>query len=353
MEGITSVADLSPAFVDVLEAERDALNARYLLRVRSGAKIDGSALLIHLWESVAPLVDKVHEILPERTRIAMTALYDASLDLFAASLLGPQARLPVVQQVWTDLLPHAARLLARAPQQVAGSLCNAVFQVASQPGTRPAFWLARMAEIVPHCDSVSQLQEAGKVAAWQAGMVQFRRHALQAAGELPPALALRMLALPQSLSAERLRNLLARLNEDPWLKADAALESAPHAASLACVATVGAFSGFGGVFRRPPVVACAGERFLASDGGGEWQLFADAYGAWFRRVGEASARMGAASRHPDIKIDNSGTIHWGTFTLEQPHLARISSMGCDGTTLAVTIPTSHHVFLYSRTGGMT
>ncbi|MBI3469606.1 MAG: hypothetical protein HY000_41935 [Planctomycetes bacterium] len=343
--------DLSPALIDVLEAERDALNARYLLRVRSGAKIDAEAFLTHLRQSVAPLVAKVHETLPERTRSAVIALYDASLDLFAGSLLGPQARLPAVQRAWTDVLPLAARLLARAPQQVAGSLCNAVFQVTSQPGTRPEAWLTRMVDVAPHCESVSQLLEAGKVAAWQAGMAQFRRQALEAATKLPAAPAAQALGLPRSTPPERLRDVLERLQADPWLTADAAMESNSQGRSLACVATVGAFCGFAGAFRRPPVVSCQGERFLASDGSGEWQLFADAYGAWFRRVGAASAKTTAATRHPGINIEAGGTIHWGSVSLAQPHLARASSLACDGATLAVTIPTSHHVFLYSRRGG--
>jgi len=344
------VNQLPAAFAAVLEAERDALNARYTLRQRGGSRIDGVAFLAHLRQAVAPLAEQIHAILPERTRTAVLALYDVSLDLFAASLLGAEAKTPLIGRVWTELLPLVVKLLAREPQQVAGCLCNAAFRIAGQLGTKPNTWLARMQAAAPHCESVAQLLEIGKVAAWQAGMVQYRAAALAAAGKLPAALAAAALGLPPSVTAEMMKAILDRLNENPWHSAAAALNSKQEHPQIACVATAGAFVGFGGLFFRPPVVESHDGRLFVSDGRSQWELLADACGAWFRRLGDAPAKRAPADTRGDLSIDRHGKIRWGKLSLEVPHLAHASSFAHSGATLAVTIPTSHHVFLFSSRG---
>ena len=68
----------------------------------------------HLCGTVNPLIGSVHAVLPERVRGVVVALYDVSLDLFAASLLGPEATLPFLERLWREVLPAAARSCARA-----------------------------------------------------------------------------------------------------------------------------------------------------------------------------------------------------------------------------------------------
>lgn len=345
------MAELPAAFIEALEAEHDALNARFLLRLRGGARIDGRAFLEHLGNAVAPLAERIHAILPERTRTAVVTLYDVSLDLFAASLLGPEAKSPLIGRVWTDLLPLVARLLAREPQQVAGCLCNAAFQVASQQGMHTEIWLARMQAVAPRCESVTQLLEAGKVAAWQAGMVQYRQAALAAAAQLPAALSAQALGLSDTVTADQMLTILKRLSDNRWLTAAIALEAPPAQPHLASVGAAGAFVGYGGPFFRPPVVEVYQQRLFASDGRSQWELLADAYGTWLRRIGDAPPKPAKAASRGDVSVDRHGTIRWGKLSLGVPHLGQANSFAHVGGTLAVTIPTSHHVFLYSQRGG--
>ena len=84
-------------------------------RQRGGAKIDPPAFLGHVMQLVVPLLAEVHARFPERAAAVLVALYDASLDLFAAALLGPEPKVPVVLRVWTELLPNTVTLLAREP----------------------------------------------------------------------------------------------------------------------------------------------------------------------------------------------------------------------------------------------
>jgi hypothetical protein len=336
-----------------LETQRDALNASFALRQRAGAKIDPAAFLDHLRRRVAPIVVAVDAVWLERTPAVVAALYEVSLDLFAASLLGPEARLPLVGRVWDELLPTLVTLLARQPQQVAACLSNAAVHVASQPGTSGDVWLTRMIKAASLCDSVERLLDVGLLAAWQAGMVQFRDAALTKAVELPPALAASAFGLSEG-AASQIGDVLARMKANPWLTAAQAAEPAPAPPALVLMATVGAFTGYGGVFLRPPVLDQQDGRLLCSDGVAQWQLLADAYGCWLRPIS-----VGGFLRNPPpvsekpaytASINARGLVRWGKLSLDLPHLATHSSLACDGSTLAVTIPTSHHIFLLGRTG---
>lgn len=338
------MADVSPAVAALLAAQRDALNERFAARRRGGARIDPAAFLAHVREAVAPAVDRVHARFPERAAAALAALYDAALDLFAASLLGPEAKLPAVHRVWTDLLPHAVPLLAREPASVIGCLCNAAVHVAGQRGTRPELWLGRMRSALPHCQSLAALVDAGVVAAWQAGMPQFRGPALAAAERAPSKPAAVALGLLEDASAETVRELVTAMKGDRWHRPGA---PAGAAAALVPVGEVGGFTGFGGPFPRPPQVSCLGGQFVAAVGEARWRVIADAFGAWFQRVAPTAAK--AAPLPKDVAVDAQGVVRWGSQRRPTAHLAGASSVACDGETLAVTIPTSHLVFLFART----
>lgn len=339
--------ELHSALRRVLSDERESLNSRFALRQRSGQKIDAQAFLQHLAERIGPTAASIDAVLPERTRAAVSALYDASLDLFAAAQLGPEAKSPWGELVWSDLLPSVpTRLLAMHTQAVVGCLANAVVQVGSQRGARPDEWLQIMQRVAPRCGTLGELLDAGKVAAWQAGMAQYRRAALEAAARLsaePACLALSV----EPCNEEAVAALLKRLQRDKWLRASDALQTPSGAKQIRSVATAGAFVGFGGLFHRPPLVWSEEGRLLTSDNGVAWELFADAYGAWFCRIGPHPA---PAAKRCAVSVDQRGTIRWGKLSFEAPHLAQATGVACDGETLAVTTATSHHVFLWSRTG---
>jgi hypothetical protein len=332
----------------LLAAQREALNERFAARRRAGAKIDPAVFQTHLRVTVGPLLEAVHTRFPERATAVLTALYDASLDLFTASLLGPETKLPAVRQVWSELLPSAIALLAREPVSLAGCLCNATFQVAQQRGTRPDLWLDRMGSTLPRCQSVGDAVDAGLVAAWQAGMPQFRGPALAAAERLKPLLAAAVLGLPPDVTAHVLRDTLTKLKADRWFRIGASAE--PSAAVLP-VAQAGAFTGFGGPFPRPPKVFASEGALLASAGDNRWRMIADAYGVWFHRVATTDAKP--TPLPGDVSVNSQGTVRWGRLECPAPHLSEPTAVACDGDTLAVTIPTSHHVYLFARTGSKT
>ena len=349
------MSDLHPAFVESLATERESLNKRFAQRLRAGARVEPQAFMAHLRDTVNPSIAAVDAVFPERVRGVVVALYEISLELFAASLLGPQAKQPVIAQLWREVLPATAKLLAREPQRVAGSLTNAVHQIASQSGTRPLDWLTRLHEVASECTSVDQLLDAGKIIAWQSGMVQYRSAALQTVLRMPHNVAVRALRLPATTSAQQLKATVDRSTRNLWWRWNSNGGQTDGKPELKVVAAVGAFRGFGGPFLRPPTIRCQDNHLFVSDGMFEWQLLADAFGTLFQRVGDAlpaAEREQAARQGSDrnAEINRKGEVSWGNDNARFPHLADATSSACDGSTLGVTIATSHHVFLIGRSG---
>ncbi len=336
--------ELPAPLVCLFADQRESLNERYALRLRGGARIESAAFLTHLRESLAPVLMLVHARFPERTPAVLTALYDASLDLFTASLLGPGCKLPQLQWVWTDLLPGCVELLAREPTPVVGSLCNSLYQIAQQRGTKPELWLTRMQSVLPHCAALAEVIDAGLMIAWQSGMPQYRETALVAADRMKPAAAAITLGLADTSA---LAATLDSLKQDRWHRVGFSESSAP---ALLPVAQAGSFVGFGGLFTQPPRVCCADGRLMVTvEDTMHWEMIADSFGVWFRRSRAARIKPAAVPRN--VSVDAEGTVHWGKLVRKAPHLAHASSVACDGVTLAVTIPTSHHLFLFALTRG--
>lgn len=333
---------ISDVLADTLKANRKTLNARFEQYRIAGHQIDGEAFLEHVAGCIEPIARGVSEVLPERVRTTVTELFNVSLDLFATSLLGPGAKVSEVGDVWRQLLPKHTQLVARDPCRVAASLCNAVYNIASQPGARAGEWIERMSGIVSDCDDTAVLLDCGRVLAWQSGMVQYRLAALATARRLHHSVALRLLDLPAEMTPEQTATLLDRLESNPWMTVAAASMPIVSANSIRCVGTVGAFRGFNGLFLHPPLVGCQHGRFQVSDGHATWELLADAYGDLLCRSDPMTLQPG----HSPL-IDAAGKVRWESHTDEFPQFAKSTSSAWDGTTLAVTLPTSHHVYLFA------
>ncbi len=339
---------IHPSFADALRADRESLNRRFALRQQAGARIDETAFQGHLRTTVNDLVQSVAATQPERVRAVAGSLFDVSLDLFAAGLLGAQVKHSHVIAAWHEVLPRATRLLARDPAGIAGCLSNAVDFLAAQSGSRPREWIQSMCNLSPHCDSVQQWLDVGKIAAWRAGLVQFRSAALGLARRLPPKLAARSIGFPDDVTELTLHDRLDRLEADRWMFPNSA-ETAEAGRFLRIVCTTGGFRGFGGPCVRPPIVVAKDGELLVSDGTASWQLLADVFGTLWHRVSSFPAKNASSAGSSNAAIDSRGLVDWNGLKQPFTELAEPSSFACDGQTLAVTLPTSHLVFLVART----
>ena len=323
---------MSTALADFLRAHRAELNARFAMARRRLPALEGASFGPFFMTSVAPLMDAV----PARDAAAVGhAAYEVALELCGQRLAGSGASGGQVGAAWAALLVPAARRIAEEPERALASAANALAQLGTTPGARPAAWVEVMGAVALRAASVDEWLVAGQVAAWRAGLAHYRAGALAAADRLPADLALALVGAPAGGDWAAVR---ARLAADPWHA------PAEPATGLRVVARVGDFRGFGGLFPVPPSVAGGGDRFLVTSDGDAWVLFADAWGATFHRASDEDRRAAAATgaqaprwRHRRVEVAGGG--------IDLPVRGEVTSAAIAASTLAVTSSHSHALVL--------
>jgi hypothetical protein len=320
-----------------LEAGRARYNALFAQARHATPTLDAAAFAEQLRLTVAPVVDRVAGAVPDRVEEVAGVLYELALDLTAKELW---RRYPVLAEGWRVLLGGLPRHLAAAPRVFAGSVTNALYNLAQTPGARPGEWQTLLLELGKQCLEPARLLEAGKVLAWRAGLAHFRAGALAMCRGLDADVARAALGLEDA--AVPLDDVLRRLQADPWLSPAAAGKDPGGRHELRLVAAAGGFRGFGGPFLRPPRVACVDGAFLAGDGESCWVLAADVFGATFHRT---DAALPPAAAPAGFRIDRNGKVTRGKRTRAFDELQEWTSAATSATTLAVTVPLSHRVYL--------
>jgi hypothetical protein len=265
---------VSAALADALASNRTHFNARVAETRQRHPSFDSAAFVAFVRSSVDGVAQSVAAVALERTAAVVNAAYDVALELVAQGLAGPGARSTVVEQAWTLVAPRCAQLVALQPFEVLGALSNAALYVAAVAGARPRDWLEDMARLAGHAQSFQQLLVLGQVAAWRAGLAQFREGALQAADTLPPPLALLAFGADAATDPTEWPRVRDAHRADPWWCVSAARRGA-----LRQGMEVGQFSGLGGAFAQPPRVHAAGSGFVVRSADRFSLLMADAYGA--------------------------------------------------------------------------
>lgn len=319
-----------------LERGRESFNARFASAKALYPALDEAYFADHLRQTVAPIIEAVNIVRPERTGAALDALYDVSLDLLARDMLGRATRYPEITEAWRTLLPKMAGPLADNPRQIASGVSNAVYNVARDAGDGYRAWIDAMARAAPHLREWSAFSRAGVVLAWRLGMAHYREGALAAIEELPDNLAFGLLAADSKMG----RSALMEALRDPWWN-----PSEPGGRrSLSITRRVGGFAGFGGPFVTPPEVIAVDGVLHAFDSESCWVLFSDCYGSSFKRYG-GDLPKGEPENRADFQIDANGSVVMGGARASLPQLADWASYASTEWTLAVSLPRSHYIYL--------
>jgi hypothetical protein len=327
---------LTGPLADALRRNRQVFNAKFAAASKANTPIDPGEFQRFLAETLEPVVRNVASEFAERTDPVVDALFDLSLDLFRNNILGPAAKHPVIPSAWRTLLPRVAKLLTREPWRVAGSMTNALYNLSRTPGGRPNDWCNT--DFSP-CQTIGDFLDCGLIVAWRCGMPQYRRMALEKASALAPRLAAHALGLPATTKPEGVETVIRNLANNPWLLPQHALQSGTR--QLKFVAQAGAFLGFGGQFLLPPRVGLIEDHLVVTDGTATWHVHADVFNA-------VLLRSDAPFAHPianDAGILDDGTLQWKGLRRTFPELAHAFSIAATSDTAAITVPTSHHIFL--------
>ena len=321
-----------------LAARRERFNALFAYRHRTSPDLDAGAFADFLSGCVAPSVAAVATAAPESVQEVADALYELALELVARDL---PRRCPAIAAAWRDLLPAAPQLLARDPRRLAGSVTNAVYNL--ETAARAARWVAAMRDLGRPAPDLDAFLEAGKVAAWRAGLAHYREGALAAAEQIPSSLALSALGVPAV--GVPVGALLQRLRQDPWLAPETAANPPGPRRYLRIVGRAGAFRGFGGEFLTPPQVILHEGRIAAGDAETIWLIAADRFGATLQRQGPPSAPAPANGPLAPFDLAPDGTVRCAGLHRTFSELAGAASAVSDGVTFAVSTPLSHAICL--------
>ncbi len=334
--------------IELLEEQRDACNEKFRSRLTQGVRIDVAIWLRHVQERIAKIVDLIDEQLPERSRIALTELYDISLDLFAVGHLSDEGSSIPLLRMWDELLPALGKWIARDPRRVVGCMCNATLKISQSDLQTAHRWIECMKSVGPMADSVEQLLGIGKMAAWRSGLAEYRLAALRIAASLPAAVVVKILDPVVLVSESDVRTLICRMEKDPWCLPPEGNSYGIQLKNVSGQFLFGQFAGYGGYFFHPPVVYEIEGHLCVTDRKQVWRMDADIFGFRLHKIEMAPEELRDRSKNPTVEVDSRGRVSWDGFVSNHPELANASSYACDGTTLAVTIPTSFHVFLLTR-----
>ncbi len=322
---------ISAPFADLLAAGRPHFNRRVAEARRRYPGFDTEAFGGFLSTAADAVVHAVITHSPDRAGPVALAVFDLALELTAHKHTGALAR-----QVWIDVAPHHAALLAQQPAAALGMLTNAALHLQKVRGVRVADWLAWMAQLAPQIDTLQQLTVVGQICAWRAGMAHFRQGAIAAAAQLPEALALAAFGASEG-DWPTVRDALLG---DPWWTPEAAVRQRAAAGM-----EIGSFTGFGGEFSEPPEVRPAQQGFWVRSGERHALLMADACGAVLHpATAEEYAHPQAATAATAAAISIAGQrviVNGRSAPLDLP--AEGLKVVCNDHAAAITSPYSHAI----------
>ena len=333
---------VSAPLAAVLRNRREDFNARFERARHLFPQLDGEQVFDFVREAVDPVAVAVDAVDPTAVDAVISAAYDAALTLVGQKLAGSAGRYPTIAEGWKRVLPASATHLVRAPERVIAALSNALHSLASA-GAGTGTWIATMTRLAPHCADVESLLQAGQVAAWRAGLAHFRDGALALAATLPSQLAALAIGIERDTA-----DVLSRLSKDIWFDPTAGDQSA----RLRIAREVGAFRGYGGLFKQPPQIAAIGGGWLVRSADDHWFLTVDAFGATFHR---ATADEWNAVTH-DVRLPpatrlSGQTLKQGASSISLPTSGPITSATTAGNTLALTSSHTHTILFVALVGG--
>ena len=338
------IVSVSNTFAETLKRGRERYNTKFALARHVYPALDGETFSAHLAKVVGPIVEVVAKENREKIDVITDALYDLSLELIGKDFFGRQVRYPAMLEGWEFLLPLIPNLLVQDALTITSSITNAIYNLSVETSARPRFWLEIMAEIGSRCSDVAAFLEAGKIVAWRAGLAHYREGALKACRSLKPEIACLCLGIDETQNVIDLESWLIQLERDPWLNPSEVSNGLKKEQRLRIVREVGAFRGFGGLFIAPPRISYSDGQFLVYDTEQWWMMTADIFGATFHRLGQSLSGVKNVLNF-NARIDSQGRVTMNGHQASFYTLADGTSFASDDTTLAVTVPLSHSIYL--------
>jgi len=344
---------IPPDLASRVERHRVALNAAFAAHRAGHPRIDADGVL----RAFASLAETARAALADRPD-AIDALIEP---LFAISLelAGPRGRLPGLEAHlgrFIALVPHA---VSREPDRLLRDAANAYRTLFARCVSAPERWTALMAGTSRLAPTPDELRRYGAIAAWRAGLAEFRQAAIASIGASGSDAVRALLGISDNVAMPDPAAFAAALADNPW--ADPAALAAGSAQPRACFAAIGGFSAFGGVFAAPPVVFAQDGVALAHDGTRCFEIIADRFGAHFAPAGAAPGDRIAPD--PSVVVGPSAIVAHGisialrdiapvdpNHPLPDLPVVPVRGSAFDGHAVYLTTPLSYRVFVVGIAG---
>ncbi len=334
---------ISGQLAAILRKNRSRYNSLFMMARNAKPSLDHEIFTYYLLDILAPAVDRLQDHSDETVERVTDALYISLLDLMRSNFLGGIKKFERLDIYIKDIVTGLPGFLADQPGDFLRHMTRALIQLCSTPGTRPDDWVKSVTYCGGSCKTYDELLRAGFAAAWQSGMAHYRTKALDIIQTSPPELQRSLLRLKPDGDQEKINTALARMTDNPWISHEQAALNILPPLKLSVVAHAGRFTGYGGVFIRPPKVVTAGSELRAVCGDQAWTLHADCYGQVFLPVDPGSAET--ARPKSDFIYFPNGTVSYGNLDGVFTELANASSHAALNGTFAVTHPYSHSITL--------
>lgn len=299
-------------FVPLTELlEENAENLNQQLKYCSSGRRDFDFRQIPVWfkQVIEPVFAAVYDQDESLARRTFDMLFSFMIKALCSGGDG------VVARKTACLLSLNPALIAGNPGRMLGKLYSAAQKISRHDAQKTDNWLELMSKIMPLVSEEAELLKAGRVAAWRCGMAHLRLLS-QDYQDLPGDI-LKVIFAEEAQNPEKLLQRWVDKKE-PQKKA------------------VGGFTGYGGPFSWPPLVAVKDDTVFAFDGKKIAALFVDRYGAVFQ---DCPAELKETLRFGAKKIDSGEVEKWLA-----PHSDVTSSVYCDKT-IYFTLSSSHLIFV--------
>ncbi len=310
-------------FHNILRAESDYFNNRFKLAQSACPDISAEDFLSHLDVTVRPIINELSSIDYKKSVSVTARLYDFSLELVSKDLAGPSCRIQEINQAWTLLLPLGYHLTFASPVEYVRIITNAIVTLHRFKSTLPDLWIEKMVSVLPWCKTTSDFMNYGRVAAWYIGLAQYRENALKVWDALPDEGIRELLDIPEQ---NDLDVIYKEFKKNIWFHPGGGKTGRGKSGFI----KQGGFRGYGGLFITLPRVALYNNSIYAGDEENTYAVFCDAFGASCVRVKHElpENQYSVTGNEPVIK-DNPN----------------YSSIAFDGSLYAMTLETSHFIYL--------
>lgn len=337
----------NPALIELFKLNREKLNSLFSFYKFTYPVIEKEVVFFYISFIVEPVFEKNSNRDKEQLSAFLLSLYEKILELIGKNFLGNSGRYPFFEAKFIQCLEDSNEFLFQNPDLYISSVSNAIVNLGIVDFLKLENWLSKFQKLNKKAITIQELLDAGKVCAWICGMAQYRQKALEICKYLDVGLLEIALDISNIRNINR-ENFIARLEADPWMHpANAIKENSPKKKFL--LKRIGKFIGFGGEFLTPPKVEFLDNEFIVYDAKNFYVLFSDIFGSHLQRISEDTYLTLASEQSPPVRTDFSiakeGRVKMKTDELEYKPLANYSSYASNDTTICITSPYSHCLFV--------